>query len=126
GDGSRLASAMVASGGFAVEFSLDDGLSRSDLNGATIGHELDRIGYAGLRACGGQPLHAYFEAHIEQGPILEAERRVIGVVQGLQGQRWFDCTVQGMESHAGTTPMPRRRDALLGAMHMVQVVQAAA
>src|SRR5947208_12723304 len=83
-EGSRFAPAMVASGVFAGEFSLDYGLSRSDLNGATIGQELDRIGYAGLRTCGGQPLHAYFEAHIEQGPILEAERRVIGVVQGLQ------------------------------------------
>ena len=125
-EGSRFAPSMVASGVFAGEFSLDYGLSRTDLNGVTLGQELDRLGYAGVRACGGQPLHAYFEAHIEQGPILEAERRVIGVVQGLQGQRWFDCTVQGMESHAGTTPMPRRRDALLGAMHMVQAVQAAA
>jgi N-carbamoyl-L-amino-acid hydrolase len=124
-EGSRFAPSMVASGVFAGEFALDYGLSRTDLNGVTMGQELDRLGYAGLRACGGQPLHAYFEAHIEQGPILEAERRVIGVVQGLQGQRWFDCTVQGMESHAGTTPMPRRRDALR-AMHMVQAIQAAA
>jgi len=125
-EGSRFAPAMVASGVFAGEFSLDYGLSRRDLNGVTIGQELDRIGYAGLRACGGQPTHAYFEAHIEQGPILEAERRVIGVVQGLQGQRWFDCSIQGMESHAGTTPMPRRRDALLGAARIIQAVQEAA
>ena len=125
-EGSRFAPAMVASGVFAGEFPLDYGLSRSDLNGVTIGQELDRIGYAGLRACGGQPVHAYFEAHIEQGPILEAERRIIGVVQGLQGQRWFDCTIQGMESHAGTTPMPRRHDALLGAARMIQAVQEAA
>jgi len=125
-EGSRFAPAMVASGVFAGEFSLDYGLSRRDLNGVTIGQELDRIGYAGLRACGGQPIHAYFEAHIEQGPILEAERRVIGVVQGLQGQRWFDCSIQGMESHAGTTPMPRRRDALLGAARIIQAVQEAA
>ena len=122
-EGSRFAPAMVASGVFAGEFSLEYGLSRADLNGVTIGQELDRLGYAGVRVCSGQPVHAYFEAHIEQGPILEAERRVIGVVQGLQGQRWFDCTVQGMESHAGTTPMPRRRDALLGATRIVQAVQ---
>ncbi len=125
-EGSRFAPAMVSSGVFAGEFSLEYGLSRTDLEGITIGQELDRIGYAGTRACGGQPIQAYFEAHIEQGPILEAEGKVIGVVQGLQGQRWFDCCVQGMESHAGTTPMPRRRDALLGAMHMVQAVHDAA
>ena len=125
-EGSRFAPAMVASGVFAGEFPLEYGLSRTDLNGVTIGQELDRLGYAGLRVCGGQPVHAYFEAHIEQGPILEAERRVIGVVQGLQGQRWFDCTVQGMESHAGTTPMPRRRDALLGAIRLVRAVHEAA
>lgn len=125
-EGSRFAPSMVASGVFAGEFSLAYGLSRTDVNGVTIGQELDRIGYAGLRPCGGQPIHAYFEAHIEQGPILEAEGKTIGVVQGLQGQRWFDCTVQGMESHAGTTPMPRRRDAMLGAMRIVQAVHDAA
>lgn len=125
-EGSRFAPAMVASGVFAGEFSLEYGLSRSDVNGITIGQELDRLGYAGARPCGGQPVHAYFEAHIEQGPILEAEGRTIGVVQGLQGQRWFDCTMSGMESHAGTTPMPRRRDALLGAARLIQAVQEAA
>ncbi|MGE3537244.1 MAG: Zn-dependent hydrolase [Candidatus Tectimicrobiota bacterium] len=125
-EGSRFAPAMVSSGVFAGEFPLEYGLSRTDLEGITIGQELDRIGYAGTRACGGQPIHAYFEAHIEQGPILEAEGKVIGVVQGLQGQRWFDCRIQGMESHAGTTPMPRRRDALLGAARIVQAVQEAA
>lgn len=125
-EGSRFAPAMVASGVFAGAFSLDYGLARTDLNGVTIGQELDRLGYAGTRPCGGQALHAYFEAHIEQGPILEAERRTIGVVQGLQGQRWFDCTIVGMESHAGTTPMPRRRDALLGAARVIQAVADAA
>jgi beta-ureidopropionase / N-carbamoyl-L-amino-acid hydrolase len=125
-EGSRFAPAMVASGVFAGELSLEYGLSRTDLHGVTIGQELDRIGYAGTRPCGGQPIHAYFEAHIEQGPLLEAEQRTIGVVQGLQGQRWFDCTIQGMEAHAGTTPMPRRQDALLGAARIVQAVQEAA
>lgn len=125
-EGSRFAPAMVASGVFAGEFSLAYGLSRSDLNGMTIGQELDRIGYAGTRPCGGQPVHAYFEAHIEQGPILEAEKRVIGVVQGIQGLRWFDCTIHGLESHAGTTPIPTRRDALLGAAGVIQAVREAA
>jgi N-carbamoyl-L-amino-acid hydrolase len=125
-EGCRFAPAMVASGVFAGEFSLEYGLSRSDLEGITIGQELDRIGYAGPRPCGGQTVQAYFEAHIEQGPILEAEERVIGVVQGIQGLRWFDCKLEGMESHAGTTPIPTRNDALLGATHVIQAVREAA
>jgi N-carbamoyl-L-amino-acid hydrolase len=125
-EGSRFAPAMVASGVFAGEFTLEYGLSRADLNDVTIGQELDRIGYAGSRPCGGYPVKAYFEAHIEQGPILEAEERVIGVVQGIQGMRWFDCTIEGMESHAGTTPLPSRHDALLGAARLIQAVREAA
>ena len=125
-EGSRFAPAMVASGVFAGEFTLEYGLSRSDISGVTIGQELDRIGYAGTRPCGGQPVHAYFEAHIEQGPILEAEKQVIGVVQGIQGLRWFDCSIHGLESHAGTTPMPIRCDALLGAAYIIQAVREAA
>jgi N-carbamoyl-L-amino-acid hydrolase len=125
-EGSRFAPSMVASGVFAGEFSLEYGLSRTALDGTTLGQELDRIGYAGERPCGGQPVHSYFEAHIEQGPLLEANDCVIGVVQGIQGQRWFDCTVQGVESHAGTTPLPHRRDALLGACRVVQAVRDAA
>ncbi len=125
-EGSRFAPAMVASGVFAGEFTLDYGLSRTAIDGTTLGQELDRIGYAGGRPCGGQPVHSYFEAHIEQGPLLEAEHRVIGVVQGIQGQRWYDCTIEGMESHACTTPLPHRRDALLGAARVVQAVRDAA
>ncbi len=125
-EGSRFAPAMIASGVFAGAFSLEYGLSRTAIDGTTLGQELDRIGYAGERPCGGQPVHSYFEAHIEQGPLLEAEAHVIGVVQGIQGQRWFDCTIQGMESHAGTTPLPHRRDALLGACRVVQAVRDAA
>lgn len=125
-EGSRFAPAMVASAVFAGEFTLEYGLSRSDLNGVTIGQELDRIGYAGSRPCGGHPVHAYFEAHIEQGPILEASRKVIGVVRGIQGLRWFDCTIHGMESHAGTTPLPTRRDALQGAARVIQAIHEAA
>ncbi|MCZ6874036.1 MAG: hydantoinase/carbamoylase family amidase, partial [bacterium] len=97
-EGSRFAPAMLASGVFAGEFSLAYGLSRRDLDGLTVGQELDRIGYAGSRPCGGQTVKAYFEAHIEQGPILEAEQKVIGIVQGIQAMRWFDCTIEGMAS----------------------------
>jgi beta-ureidopropionase / N-carbamoyl-L-amino-acid hydrolase len=118
-EGSRFAPAMVASGVFAGVFTEDYGLSRADLDGATIGAELKRIGYFGSEKVGGRPFRAFFEAHIEQGPILEAERKTIGVVQGIQGIRWFDVTITGSESHAGTTPMNRRKDAMLGAARLV-------
>ena len=121
-EGSRFAPAMVASGVFAGVFDLDYGLSRADVDGKTMGEELKRIGYAGETACGGRSIAAFFEAHIEQGPILEAESKTIGVVQGVQGIRWYEITVTGQEAHAGPTPMQRRKDALLGASRMVQAV----
>ncbi|HEF5156721.1 allantoate amidohydrolase [Burkholderia multivorans] len=121
-EGSRFAPAMVASGVFAGVFTLEYGLSRKDVDGKTIGEELQRIGYAGDVPCGGRPLHAAFELHIEQGPILEAERKTIGVVTDAQGQRWYEITFTGQEAHAGPTPMPRRRDALLGASRVVDLV----
>jgi len=121
-EGSRFAPAMVASGVFAGVFSLDYGLSRADVDGKTIGEELQRIGYAGELPVGGRPIHAAFELHIEQGPILEAEDRTIGVVTHAQGQRWYEVVFTGQESHAGPTPMPRRRDALLGAARVVDLV----
>ncbi|WP_186205599.1 Zn-dependent hydrolase [Burkholderia gladioli] len=121
-EGSRFAPAMVASGVFAGVFSLEYGLSRKDVDGRTIGEELERIGYAGELSCGGRPLHAAFELHIEQGPILEAEHKTIGIVTDAQGQRWYEITLTGQEAHAGPTPMPRRRDALLGAARVVDLV----
>ncbi|AET91509.1 amidase, hydantoinase/carbamoylase family [Burkholderia sp. YI23] len=121
-EGSRFAPAMVASGVFAGVFSLDYGLSRKDVDGKTIGEELKRIGYAGDVPCGGRKLHAAFELHIEQGPILEAEDKTIGVVTDAQGQRWYEITLTGQEAHAGPTPMPRRKDALLGASRVVDLV----
>ena len=121
-EGSRFAPAMVASGVFAGAFSLEYGLSRKDLYGKTMGEELARIGYAGDAPIGGRPLGAYFEAHIEQGPILEAEEKTVGVVTNCQGQRWYEITFTGQEAHAGPTPMNRRRDALLGAARVVQEV----
>ena len=121
-EGSRFAPAMVASGVFAGVFTLDYGLSRKDVDGKTIGEELKRIGYAGDVPCGGRQLHAAFELHIEQGPILEAENKTIGVVTDAQGQRWYEITLTGQEAHAGPTPMPRRKDALLGASRVVDLV----
>ena len=121
-EGSRFAPAMVGSGVYAGVFSLDYGHSRTDQEGKTIGEELKRIGYLGSEPMGNRPVHAFFETHIEQGPILEAEGQTIGVVTDAQGQRWYELTLTGQESHAGPTPMPVRRDALLGAAKVIQLV----
>jgi beta-ureidopropionase / N-carbamoyl-L-amino-acid hydrolase len=122
-EGSRFSPAMVGSGVFAGVFELAEGLGRPDnVTGVTLGAELERIGFAGPEPVGGRPVAAYFEAHIEQGPILEAAQKPIGVVTGAQGQRWYEITVTGQEAHAGPTPMPRRRDALVGAARMIDAV----
>jgi N-carbamoyl-L-amino-acid hydrolase len=122
-EGSRFSPAMVGSGVFARVFDLAYGLERPDnVTGVTLGAELQRIGFAGPQPVGGRPVTAYFEAHIEQGPILEAAAKPIGVVTGAQGQRWYEITVIGQEAHAGPTPMPRRRDALVGAARMIDAV----
>jgi N-carbamoyl-L-amino-acid hydrolase len=118
-EGSRFAPAMVASGVFAGAFDLDYALSRTDPEGKSFGDELKRIGYAGPEKVGGLPIGAYFEAHIEQGPILENKKKTIGIVTGGQGQRWYEIDITGMESHAGTTPMELRKDALVGAAELI-------
>jgi len=118
-EGCRFAPAMVASGVFGGVFSVDYALSRTDPEGITFGDALKQIGYDGKDAVGGRPVGAFFEAHIEQGPILERENRTIGVVTAAQGQRWYEINWTGMESHAGTTPMEGRRDALLGASLLI-------
>jgi N-carbamoyl-L-amino-acid hydrolase len=123
-EGSRFSPAMVGSGVFAGVFTLDQALSTRDNNAPdlTLGDELGRIGFAGPEPVGGRPVAAYFEAHIEQGPILEAAGLPVGIVTGAQGQRWYEITVMGQEAHAGPTPMPRRRDALVGAARMIDAV----
>ena len=121
-EGSRFAPAMVGSGVYAGVFSLEYGHSRTDQQGKTIGEELARIGYLGAEPMGNRPVHAFFETHIEQGPILEHEGQTIGVVTDAQGQRWYELVLTGQDSHAGPTPMGVRRDALLGAAKVVQLV----
>ncbi|HUN47914.1 MAG TPA: Zn-dependent hydrolase [Stellaceae bacterium] len=122
-EGSRFSPPMVGSGVFAGVFDLAYGLERPDnLTGVTMGAELDRIGFAGPEPVGGREVGAYFEAHIEQGPILEDQLKPVGVVTGAQGQRWYEITVVGQEAHAGPTPMPKRRDALVGAARMIDAV----
>jgi N-carbamoyl-L-amino-acid hydrolase len=117
-EGTRFTPVMMGSGVFAGVFPLDDALARTDIEGKSVGDELKRIGYAG-GAPAGTPVGAYFEAHIEQGPILEDTGKTIGVVTGALGQRWYDVTVTGMNAHAGPTPMKLRRDALLAAAELV-------
>ncbi|WP_444921031.1 Zn-dependent hydrolase [Microbulbifer sp. CnH-101-G] len=109
-EGARFSPAMVGSGVWAGEFSLDYGHSRMDKSGVTIGQELERIGYLGTEPVQPTPIKAAFEAHIEQGPILEKQDQVIGVVTGVQGIRWYDVTFFGTPCHAGPTPMEDRRD----------------
>lgn len=121
-EGTRFQPVMMGSGVFAGVFALDDVLRRADPEGRTVGEELRRIGYAGAVPCGGRPVGSYFEAHIEQGPVLEDAGITIGVVTGVMGLRWYDVTVRGQDAHAGPTPMRLRRDALLAAARMVDAV----
>lgn len=120
-EGSRFVPVMMGSGVFAGAFTLDHALAQRDRDGISVRDALAAIGYAG-DACDARPVGAYFEAHIEQGPVLEAHDTTIGVVEGALGQRWYDVTVHGMEAHAGPTPMALRRDALLVAADLVRAV----
>src|SRR3569833_4295137 len=112
-EGSRFAPAMMASAAYVGDFTTDDILSRKDIDGTTVGQALDSIGNRGDKPVRIQMLGCFVELHIEQGPILEAEGKTIGVVDSGQGVLWYDGKITGFESHAGTTPMPLRRDALL-------------
>lgn len=125
-EGSRFAPCMMGSGVFAAKFSLEETLAKRDAQGVSVGEALNAIGYAGPRAVSGHPVGAYFEAHIEQGPILEDQGKTIGVVLGALGQKWFDLTLRGVEAHAGPTPMHLRKDALVGAAAVVEAVNRAA
>ena len=122
-EGGRFAPAMLASGVFAGVFSRDYAYARKDRDGKTFGEELARIGYRGEEKAGARKFAAMFELHIEQGPILEAEARMIGIVQGVQGMRWYEVTVTGQEAHTGATPMTLRKNALLGAARMIERIE---
>jgi N-carbamoyl-L-amino-acid hydrolase len=125
-EGARFAPAMIASGVFAGVFTREFAHQRQDRAGVKFGDALEAIGYRGPEPCGGHKLSAFFEIHIEQGPYLEQEGRDIGVVTGVQAMRWYEATVTGQDTHAGTTPMPGRRDALIGAARIVEAVDALA
>ncbi|WP_343590456.1 Zn-dependent hydrolase [Paracidovorax wautersii] len=125
-EGSRFVPVMMGSGVFAKAFTLEHAYAATDTEGKTVRGELERIGYIGEQEPGDHPIGAYFETHIEQGPVLEDNDKTIGVVSGVLGIRWFDCTVTGMEAHAGPTPMALRKDAMLAATRIMQDVVAAA
>ena len=125
-EGSRFVPVMGGSGAYAGVFTVEHLLAQRDVDGVAFGEALERIGYKGDASVGGRALDAYFEAHIEQGPILERENVTIGVVTGALGQRWYDCTWSGQDAHAGPTPMESRHDALRGAARLVEAVHALA
>jgi N-carbamoyl-L-amino-acid hydrolase len=125
-EGSRFVPVMMGSGVFCGAFTLEHAYAAKDVNGATVKDELARIGYIGDEEPGKHPVGAYFEVHIEQGPVLEDADKTIGVVKGVLGLRWYDCVVKGMEAHAGPTPMALRKDALQVSTRIMQEVVAIA
>ncbi|MCP9625940.1 Zn-dependent hydrolase [Rhodopseudomonas palustris] len=122
-EGSRYAPAMMGSAAFVGDFTVEDILGRKDAAGISVAEALDSIGYRGDQAVGTQPFGGFIELHIEQGPILEAEGKTIGVVENGQGVLWYDGKITGFESHAGSTPMNLRRDALATLAEIVLAVE---
>ncbi|RFC64444.1 Zn-dependent hydrolase [Fulvimarina endophytica] len=125
-EGARFPPAMMASAVFAGVLSLEEAYAKTDAKGLAFGDELERIGWKGEEEVGARRMHAFLELHIEQGPILEAEGKDIGVVTHGQGLRWIQCIVTGKESHTGSTPMPLRRNAGRGLAQITELVHAIA
>ncbi|RUT30124.1 Zn-dependent hydrolase [Arsenicitalea aurantiaca] len=121
-EGTRFAPAMLASGVFAGVHTRDFAYDRRDAQGRRFGDELERIGWKGAEPVGERRIHAFFELHIEQGPILEDEGVEIGVVTHGQGLKWLEVTFTGRESHTGSTPMYKRRNAGLGMARLTELV----
>ncbi|MGV0909787.1 Zn-dependent hydrolase [Martelella sp. FOR1707] len=122
-EGARFAPAMMASGVFAGELTLDYAYRRKDHEGKSFGDELKRIDWVGDEEVGARKMHAYYEYHIEQGPILEAEEKQIGVVTHCQGLWWLEFTLTGKEAHTGSTPMAMRVNAGLAMARILEMVQ---
>ena len=121
-EGTRFAPPMMASGVFAGVHTLDWAYAKEDSDGKKFGDELKRIGWIGDEEVGSRKMKAFFELHIEQGPILESEGKDIGVVSRGQGLNWLQVTLTGRESHTGSTPMPMRRNAGLGMAKITSLV----
>jgi N-carbamoyl-L-amino-acid hydrolase len=122
-EGSRFAPAMMASGVWAGALDRDWAYAKRDADGRAFGDELARIGYRGRAPCRRRPFHAYYELHIEQGPLLEREHRTIGVPCGIVCLHWYDVFVEGTANQVGPTPMEGRADALVAASEMVLAVR---
>ncbi|SAK60655.1 allantoate amidohydrolase [Caballeronia arationis] len=125
-EGARFTPAMLGSAVFVGATPLAAALDTQDADGVTLRDALAQCGYAGKRRATGQPVDSYFEAHIEQGPVLESHGNPIGVVTGGQAIRWLDVSVTGVAAHAGTTPMPYRKDALFASAEMALQLEAIA
>jgi beta-ureidopropionase / N-carbamoyl-L-amino-acid hydrolase len=121
-EGTRYAPPMLSSGVFAGMHTQDWAYARTDAAGKTFGDELKRIGWQGDEEVGARKMHAFFELHIEQGPILEAEGKDIGVVTHGQGLSWTQVTITGKDAHTGSTPMPMRKNAGLGMARVLELV----
>ena len=122
-EGSRFAPAVMGSAAYAGLYSTQDILARQDVDGVTVGDALDAIRYRGSEPVGALKLGAFVEVHIEQGPLLEAESKTIGVVDRGQGVIWYDGSIVGASAHTGTTPMNHRRDALAALSELVLSVE---
>ena len=122
-EGSRFSPYAMGSLVYVGGLALEDAYAIKGIDGTSVGEELARIGYRGDAKPGWLKPHAYVELHIEQGPVLESEGRVIGAVEGIPGLSWTEVTITGRASHAGTTPMSLRRDAALAAAEVVVFVR---
>jgi N-carbamoyl-L-amino-acid hydrolase len=121
-EGSRFGHSLMGSGVWAGIYPLDKAYSLTDTQGVTVQTALNDIGYNGPEPAAPFPADAYFELHIEQGPILEREAKQIGIVTGAQAQVWYDAVATGQDSHAGTTPPSARKDALVCAARIIDLV----
>jgi N-carbamoyl-L-amino-acid hydrolase len=121
-EGSRFGHSLMGSGVWSGVYSLDKAYALTDTDGASVASALDAIGYRGTETAAPFPADAYFELHIEQGPILEREGHHIGVVTGAQAMVWYDAVATGQDSHAGTTPPAARKDALVCAARIIDLV----
>jgi len=121
-EGSRFGKSLMGSGVWAGVYPEAETRAIADAEGVTVGAALDAIGYRGAAPAAAFPADAYFELHIEQGPILEREGKEIGIVTGAQAMVWYDAVATGQDSHAGTTPPSARRDALVAAARIIDLV----
>lgn len=121
-EGSRFGHSLMGSGVWAGVYTLDKAYELTDTEGHSVRGALDGIGYRGEQPAAAFPADAYFELHIEQGPILEKEAKQIGIVTGAQSMVWYDAVVTGQDSHAGTTPPSARKDALVCAARIIDLV----